>query len=141
MKIIVETIIPAPINLVWQTFNDPDDILHWDVSDEWHAISASNDLKVGGLLKLRIEDRDGKSGFDFAATYTQVEQNRLIEYRHMNDDRLVRVEFSENGAGTVVRQTFNADPKIPSDEERADWQGVLDNFGRHVAKKHGAQPD
>ncbi|MDN5788895.1 SRPBCC domain-containing protein [Pseudorhodobacter sp.] len=140
MKIIAETKIPAPINVVWRAFNDPDDILQWDTSDEWHTIKASNDLKVGGLLELRIEAIDGKSGFDFAATYTRIELNRLIEWRQMDDDRLIRVEFSENGAGTVVRQTFNADPKIPSDEERADWQGVLDNFGRHVAKKHGAQP-
>ncbi len=138
MKIITETKIPAPIDAVWRAFNDPDDILQWDTSDEWHTITASNDLKVSGLLELRIEVKDGKSGFDFAATYTQVEPNRLIEWRQMDDDRLVRMEFAENGTSTVVRQTFNADPTIPNDEERADWQGVLDNFGRHVAAKHDA---
>ena len=88
------------------------------------------------MLELRIESKVGKSGFDFAAIYTQVETNRLIEWRQMDDDRLIRVDFSENGTGTIVRQTFNADPTIPSDEEQADWQSVLDNFGRHVAAKH-----
>jgi len=116
MKIVTETKIPAPINVVWRAFNDPDDILQWDTSDEWYTITASNDLKIGGLLELRIEARDGKSGFDFAATYTQVELNRLIEWRQMEDDRLVRVEFTENGTGTVVRQTFAADPSIPGDD-------------------------
>lgn len=136
MKIIAETKIPAPIDVVWRAFNDPNDILQWDSCDEWHTITASNDLKVGGLLELRIESKVGKSGFDFAAIYTQVETNRLIEWRQMDDDRLIRVDFSENGTDTIVRQTFNADPTIPSDEEQADWQGVLDNFGRHVAAKH-----
>jgi uncharacterized protein YndB with AHSA1/START domain len=136
MKIVTETRIPAPIDVVWRAFNDPDDILQWDACDEWHTITASNDLKVGGLLELRIEAKVGKSSFDFVAIYTQVEANRLIEWRQMDDDRLVRVDFSENGTGTIVRQTFDADPTIPSDEERADWQGVLDNFGRHVAAKH-----
>lgn len=136
MKIITETKIPAPIDVVWRAFNDSDDILQWDSCDEWHTITASNDLKVGGLLELRIEAKVGKSGFDFVAIYTQVEANCLIEWRQMDDDRLVRVDFSENGTGTIVRQTFDADPTIPSDEERADWQGVLDNFGRYVAAKH-----
>lgn len=136
MKIITETEIPAPIDIVWRAFNDPNDILQWDYCDEWYTITASNDLKVDGLLELRIESKVGKPGFDFAAIYTQVETNRLIEYRQMDDDRLIRVDFSENGTGTIVRQTFNADPTIPSNEERADWQGVLDNFGRYVAAKH-----
>lgn len=138
MKIITETEILAPIDAVWRAFNDPDDILQWDASDEWHTIAVSNDLKVGGLLELRIAAKDGKSGIDFTATYTQVEPSCLIEWRQMDDDRLVRVEFAETGTGTVVRQTFDADPTIPGDEERADWQGVLDNFGRHVAAKHRA---
>ena len=135
MKIITETKIPASIEIVWLAFNDPNDILQWDFSDEWHTITASNDLKVGGLLELRIESKVGKPGFDFAAIYTQVETNRLIEYRQMDDDRLIRMDFFENGTGAIVRQTFNADPKIPSNEEQADWQGVLDNFGRYVATK------
>ncbi len=138
MKIIIEVKIPAPIEAVWRAFNDPAEIVQWDASDEWHTIRASNDLKVGGLLELRIEAKDGKSGFDFAATYTQVEPNCLLEWRQVDDDRLVRVEFSESGIGTVVRQTFEADSMIPRDEERSDWQGVLDNIGRHVAAKHGA---
>ncbi|WP_413521277.1 SRPBCC domain-containing protein [Psychrobacter glacincola] len=135
MKIITETKISAPIDVVWHAFNDPNDILQWDSCGEWHTITASNDLKVGGFLELRIESKVGKSGFDFAAIYTQVETNRLLEWRQMDDDRLIRVDFSENGTGTIVRQTFNADPTIPSNEEWADWQGVLDNFGRYVAAK------
>ena len=138
MKITTEAKISAPVDVVWRIFNDPEDIVQWDRSDEWQTIKASNDLKIGGLLELRIEARDGKSGFHFTATYTRVELNRLIEWRQMDDDRLIRVEFTENGVATVVRQTFNADPEIPEGEERADWQSVLENFARYVAKKHAA---
>lgn len=138
MKIIIEVSIPAPIDAVWHAFNDPAQIVQWDASDEWHTTRASNDLKVGGQLKLRIEVKNGNSGFDFTATYTQVKSNRLLEWRQVDDDRVVRVEFAESGAGTIVRQRFDADPTIAHDEERADWQGVLDNFKQYVAAKHGA---
>lgn len=137
MKILAEVIVPAPIQAVWRAFNDPAEIVGWDASDEWHTIRASNDLRVGGQLNLRIEAKAETSGFDFSAIYTRVEPNHLIEWRQMSDNRLVCVTFAEHGAGTVVRQTFDADPTIPHDEERAEWQGVLDNFRRHVTAKHG----
>lgn len=79
MKIAIESRVAAPIHAVWKAFNDPDDILVWDACDDWRAAKASNDLRVGGMLALRIEARDGETGFDFAATYTRVEPERLIE--------------------------------------------------------------
>jgi len=131
MRITVETTIAAPIDLVWQAFNDPDDILKWDASEEWRTISASNDLKVGGLLELRIEPRHDGTAFDFVATYTAVEPMRLIEWR-TGDNLVARVEFNEIDAGVVVHQTFDAEPTTPIDEQRCEWQGVLDSFARHV---------
>jgi uncharacterized protein YndB with AHSA1/START domain len=92
----------------------------------------SNDLRVGGLLELRIDAKDGGTGFDFAATYTRLEPKGLIEWR-TDDDRYVRVEFIEIGTGVIVRQTFDAEATPPVDEQRLVWQAVLDSFTRHVA--------
>ena len=131
MKLMTEAHIDAPIEIVWRAFNDPADILMWDASDDWRTTWAANDLQIGGRLKLRIEPRHDGVGFDFAATYTNVEPMRLIEWR-TDDDRHVRVEFSETEAGVVVHQTFDAEPTASVDEQRQDWQGVLDNFARHI---------
>jgi uncharacterized protein YndB with AHSA1/START domain len=84
MKIIVETNVVAPTDAVWRAFNNPDDIVQWDVCDDWHTTNAVNDLKLNGKLSLRIEAKDG-IGFAFTATYTKVEPGRLIEFR-MDDD-------------------------------------------------------
>ena len=54
----------------------------------------------------------------------------------MDDDRHVRVEFFETGTGVTVRQTFDAESATPVDEQRLDWQSVLDRFTRHVAAIH-----
>ena len=138
MNLTVETAVAAPVAAVWRAFNEPDDILQWDASDEWYTTRASNDLTVGGRLSLRIEPTDGGTGFDVVATYTRIEPNRLIECR-MDDgqlaDRFVLVEFFETAAGVTVRQTFEADPAQPDGSQRADWQAVLDRFARYVASK------
>lgn len=132
MKLTAEANIVAPIGTVWRAFNDPDDIVRWDASGDWKIASASNDLRVGGLLKLRMTPRDGGPGSDFTAIYTRIEPNRLLEWRQVDDGRHISVEFIDTGSSVTVRQIFDGDPTIPCDVERADWQGVLDNFARYV---------
>jgi len=131
MKIMTEALIAAPIETVWRMFNDPADIVLWDASNDWRTTWASNDLQVGGQLRLRIEAKHEGPGFDFTATYTKLEPLRTIEWR-TDDDRHVRVEFAKTDAGVIVRQLFDAEPTLSVDEQRQDWQGVLDNFARHV---------
>lgn len=132
MKISTGTHIDAPIDLVWHAFNDPNAILHWDNSDDWAAIHASNDLRLGGLLRLRMKAKNGGEDFNFTATYTRLEHKTLIEWRTDND-LYACVEFIETGSGVTVRQTFDAEPTPSVDEQRLDWQSVLDNFARYVA--------
>lgn len=134
MKTTTQARIDAPIDIVWRAFNDPADIVRWDASDDWHTVWASNDLKVGGLLKLRIEPRheDG-TAFDFAATYTWIEPMRVIEWRS-DDDRQVHIEFEQTDAGVVVHQMFDAELTPSAEEQRQDWQGVLENFALYVSR-------
>jgi uncharacterized protein YndB with AHSA1/START domain len=102
-----------------------------DASDDWRTTWASNDLRVGGLLELRIEAMAGGTGFDFVATYTRLEPKKLVEWR-MDNGRLVRVEFIPTAIGITVRQTFDAEFTGSEDQERAEWQAVLHSFTRHV---------
>ena len=136
MKITIETHVAAPIADTWRAFNQPDDIVQWDASAEWHTTWASNDLKVGGQLLLYMEAHDGGRGFDFTATYTQIELNRLIEFR-ADDDGIVRLEFIETDRGVTLRQTFDAEATQPAEQQRAEWQAVLDRFARHVERQCG----
>lgn len=61
-----------------------------------------------------------------------MQPNRLIEWQD-DDGRIVCVDFIETGPMVKVRQTFDADPSVPEDQERADWKGVIDGFARYVA--------
>jgi len=44
MKITVETNIAMPVDTVWRDFNNPDDIVQWDASDDWHTTWASKEI-------------------------------------------------------------------------------------------------
>ena len=130
--ITVETYVGAPIEKVWDAFNDADAIKKWNTaSDDWHTPRAENDLKVGGTFLYRMEAKDGSSGFDFAGTYTEVTPHERLAYV-MSDDRTVAVTFSTEGDGTRVVTVFDPEGENPREMQREGWQAILDNFTQYV---------
>jgi uncharacterized protein YndB with AHSA1/START domain len=66
MKIVVSTIVAAPIQEVWRAYTTPEDIQQWNAaSPDWHTTAASVDLRPGGRFCSRMEAKDGSFGFDF----------------------------------------------------------------------------
>jgi uncharacterized protein YndB with AHSA1/START domain len=131
MKISVEATVAAPIERVWRAYTSPEDIVQWNAaSDDWHTTAATVDLHAGGAFCSRMEAKDGSMGFDFAGTYTQVVEHRLIEYSF--GDREARVEFAEGPNGVRVRVTFESEPSHSIEQQRDGWQAILDRFARHV---------
>jgi uncharacterized protein YndB with AHSA1/START domain len=136
VKITIETLVKANLNLVWDTWNNPDDIKQWNAaSDDWHTTQSTVDLREGGKLSARMEAKDGSAGFDFEGTFTRVVPRQVIEYR-MEDAREVRVQFSEVADGVLVRETFEAETENDPELQRQGWQAILDNFARHVERVH-----
>ena len=134
MKIIVETIVDAPVADVWRSWVTPEDIKQWNTaSADWHTVAASVDLRVGGSFSSRMEAKDGSMGFDFAGTYTNIIENTLIEC--LFGERTLRVEFSAVDGGILVRETFDAETTYPIEQQRDGWQAILNNFARHVEGK------
>ncbi len=135
MKITVETKINAPIDAVWDSWNDPDEIVQWNAaSDDWHTTQASVDLRVGDSMSSRMEAKDGSMGFDFAGTYTVVEHQKTIAFA-MDDARTVHVEFDAGDDGVTLRETFDADETHSTDQQRDGWQAILNRFRDHVEAK------
>lgn len=137
MTITVETTVKAPIADVWRAYTTPADIVQWNAaSDDWHTPRASVDLRVGGQFVSRMEARDGSAGFDFAGTYTAVEEHQRLAY--VFGDRSATVEFVEGAGGVTVRIAFDAETTHAGDQQRAGWQAILDNFKRHVEREAGS---
>jgi uncharacterized protein YndB with AHSA1/START domain len=131
MKIVVSTLVVAPIQEVWRAYTTPDDIKLWNAaSADWHTTAATVDLRPGGRFCSRMEAKDGSFGFDFEGEYTKVVPHRLIEYTF--GDRKAVVEFTEGAGGVTVTVTFDGETTHSEEQQRSGWQAILDNFARHV---------
>lgn len=131
-KVTIEATINAPVEKVWEYWNEPSHITQWAfASDDWHAPRAENDLRVGGKFLTRMEAKDGSFGFDFGGEYTDVVENKLIGYI-MGDGREVRTEFAPAGNGTKIVSVFDAEDQNPVEMQKAGWQMILNNFKKHV---------
>lgn len=134
MKIIVSTVVAAPLPDVWQAYTTPEDILVWNTaSPDWHTTSASVDLRPGGKFSSRMEAKDGSFGFDFAGEYTKVVPYQVIEYTF--GERTGTVVFAEGAAGVTVTVSFDGEPTHSEEQQRTGWQAILDSFSRHVKGK------
>lgn len=130
--ITVENTINAPIEKVWQYWNEPKHIMQWNsASPDWHSPSAANDLRVGGSFSYRMEARDGSMGFDFAGTYDAVKEHELMEYT-MGDGRRVQNLFNTKGNQVHLVVNFDAETENPIDMQRFGWQSILDSFKKYV---------
>lgn len=134
MKIVVSTVVDAPLPEVWRAYTNPEDIKAWNAaSPDWHTTAAEVDLRPGGRFSSRMEARDGSAGFDFAGHYTRVVPRQVIEYEF--GDRIAVVEFADGAGGVALTVTFDAEATHSEEQQRSGWQAILDNFARHVKGK------
>ena len=79
-SITVQTLVNAPVSIVWMRWTNPQDIIQWNAaSDDWHTTQAENNLHIGGGFSSRMEAKDGSMGFDFYGVYSNVVLHRKIE--------------------------------------------------------------
>lgn len=134
MKIVVESMVRAPLAHVWRVYTTPEDIVQWNAaSEDWHTTSSTVDLREGGVFSSRMEARDGSMGFDFEGTYTRIVEHERIEY--VFGDRAAEVTFAEDDGGVRVRVMFEAETEHPEEMQRQGWQAILDNFARHAERE------
>ena len=132
--ITVSTTINAPLDTVREAWTDPKHITQWTfASDDRHAPSATNDLRVDGKFTTRMEAKDGSFGFDFGGTYTNVDGKETIEYS-MDDGRKVSIKFEDMGESTKVTETFDPETQNPEEMQRGGRQAILDNFKKYAEK-------
>lgn len=131
-QVTIHSEINKPISQVWDFFNNPEHIVNWNFAHEsWKCPTASNDLKVGGKLEVRMQAKDGSFGFDLVGIYDEVRENELIKY-HFEDNRNIEVIFEElSDNKTKVTENFDPENQNPVDFQRDGWQAILDNFKKY----------
>jgi uncharacterized protein YndB with AHSA1/START domain len=131
-KITVSVIVDASPSRAWDAFTSPYSVVQWNfASDDWCCPKATNDLRMDGSFNYRMESTNGKVGFDFCGTYTNVIPEKRIDYV-LGDDREVSIEFRAIGKQTEVVETFDAETENSLDLQRTGWQAILNNYKKHV---------
>jgi uncharacterized protein YndB with AHSA1/START domain len=130
-KITIKAVISADKQKVWDYYTKPEHITKWNfANDDWCCPSASNDLKVGGRYLVRMEAKDGSFGFDFDATYTEINEAERFSYEF--GGRYAKVEFKEQQEQTEVTITFDPETENSIELQRQGWQAILDNFKKYT---------
>jgi hypothetical protein len=70
-----------------------------------------------------MESKDGSMGFDFAGTYTNIVNRKLIEYSF--GDRAAQIEFADSPKGVRVRVTSTVSQLIRSNNSATDGRPFL----------------
>lgn len=130
--IYISTALHADKQKAWDYYTRPEHIVNWNFAHEsWHCPSASNDLRPGGKYTARMEAKDGSSGFDFEATYQEINAGEDFTFT-IADGRDVNVRFDEDGDTTQVMIAFEAEDRNPEEMQREGWQAILDNYKNYT---------
>lgn len=130
-KITVTANVQAPSAKVWDYYTNPNHIVNWNFAHpSWHCPSATNDMKIGGIYKARMEAKDGSYGFDFEAIYSAIEIGKSFTYEF--GGRTAKVDFNENGNATEVTIKFDPESENPIEMQQEGWQAILNNFKSYV---------
>ena len=128
----VQANVNAPVEKTWEIFTNPDHIVQWNqASPDWHSPWSKNDLRVGGAFSTRMEAKDGSMGFEFGGIYDVVTENEYIEYT-LGDGRKVTVTFTQEGDGTKVVETFEAEDTHSIEMQQGGWQAIMDSYKNYT---------
>ena len=130
--ITVESIVNAPVTMVWQYWTEPPHIKKWNnASPDWHTPYAESELKPGGKFLSRMEAKDGSFGFDFYGVFDEVKPNEFLAFT-LGDGRKVKVIFSASGNETRITESFEAESENSVELQQTGWQAILDNFKKYT---------
>lgn len=130
-KITVTATVNADVKKVWDAYTNPAHIVNWNFADpSWHCPSATNDMKVGGTYKARMEAKDGSFGFDFEAIYTQIEMGKSFVYEF--GGRTAEVTFEDLGNATSVVVSFDPEEQNSIELQQQGWQAIMNNFKKYA---------
>lgn len=130
--ITIQTTVNAPIDHVWEVWNNPEHIKNRAfASDTREAPAAANDLRVGGRFSTTMAAKDKSMSFEFGGTYTNINGKETIEYS-MDDGRKVSIKFEDLGDSTKITETFDMESYNSEGHQRSGWEAILDNFKKRA---------
>lgn len=129
----IDITILKTVEKVWEYFNDPKHVTHWNFAHEtWKCPKAESDFCEGGKFNYRMEAKDGSFGFDYTGTFDEIVPKKLVKY-HLDDGRKVEVHFNKVDENTTeVVEIFEPEKSSSVEMQRDGWYGILNNFHKYA---------
>ncbi|AEW02202.1 hypothetical protein A4D02_34555 [Niastella koreensis] len=125
----------APIEQIWNQWNDPTDIRQWNnINNDWHTPLVQNDLRTGGQFLYRMGTKDGRFSFDFTGKYDEVKEHKYISYT-LTSGRIASIAFSQDYP-VIITETFEPDNEPSVEEQRDFCQAILRSFKKYAESRH-----
>ena len=136
LNIKIDTLVHAPLDYVWETWNTPSHIIHWiHASDDWHSPKTDSNFVEGGRFVYRMEAKDNSFGFDFSGTFVEIVDKKRIVTR-LDDDRIVQTEFIQENDGVRIIETFEAEDENSVEMQKEGWYAILNNYKLYTESKY-----
>lgn len=127
--------IMAPIEIIWEAWNNPEDIMQWGkITDDWQTTSVENDLRTGGHFRHEIQLNGAGGQFDYEGTYDEVVDHQLIKHT-LNDNRTTTITFEPKGNAVRLTEIFEPNSSDPIEMQTKFCQVVLNSFKKHAEAK------
>ena len=130
----VERVLPAPPDVVFEAWTDPDSLRVWMAPGERTVADAECDPRVGGAFRIVMINDDG--AMEHTGRYLELDRPRKIVFtwRSAATDMLeteVTVDLAELGAGTRMVITHRGlTSEQARDNHRDGWSAIADKFAR-----------
>jgi uncharacterized protein YndB with AHSA1/START domain len=138
----------APVQIVWEAWNDPQQVAQWWGPRGFTLTSHSKDLRVGGHWTYTMHGPDG-TDYPNTTKYLEVEKYKKLVYDHgAHDDRpplfRVTVHCSEIEGKTQMDMTMAlATPEAAENTrkfiKKAGGDSTWDRLGEYLAKQSGKE--
>ncbi len=138
-RLVVRKVIPAPREVVFAAWTDPESIKHWMCPGDIVAAEARLDPRVGGSYRIVMKGpiRD----YEHTGEYLAVEPPSKLVFTWVsngtaNQPTLVTVELFERGEGCELVLTHER--FLTADAVRhhqGGWAQIVDRLALHVARR------
>lgn len=126
-ELLITRLLPAPRELVFEAWTDPDQLTRWWGPDGFTINTETVDVRSGGIWRYVMYGPDGE-GYQNEIRYREVLEPQRLDYSHGSgeendpDQFEVTVTLNDSSSGTMLTMTL----LFPTVAERAK---VVEEYG------------
>lgn len=104
-ELIVTKMLPAPVELVWHVWTNPEHIANWWGPDGFTNTIHTMNVAPGGEWRLTMHGPDGKN-FINKSVFAEIVPGKKIVFQHFNPNYLATIVFTPEANKTLMEWTM-----------------------------------